>query len=98
MDGYELEFAAFDSAAAAARSAAEQVGGVDLKGSMSQAKAGLPGSLSARSIGMLADSWAYRRVSWQQAARGYAEGLEISKRSYEDSERAAAEDFGGSGR
>jgi len=98
MDGYEAEFAAFDSAAAAAMSAGEQVGGVDLKGSMSQAKAGMPGSMSANSIEMLADSWNYQRVSWQQAARGYAEGLGISKREYQNSEAAAAAAFSGYGR
>ena len=98
MDGYELEFAAFDSAAAAATSAGDQVGGVDLKGSMSQAKAGMPGSVSASSIGMLADSWSYQRVSWQQSARGYAEGLGISKREYENNDEAAAAAFSGYGR
>lgn len=98
MDGYEAEFAAFDSAAAAAASAGEQVGGVDLTGSMSQATAGMPGSTSATSIGMLADSWAYQRVSWQQSATGYAEGLGISKREYENSDEAAAADFSGYGR
>lgn len=90
--------AALASASAAAASAGEQVGGVDLKGSMSQAKAGMPGSLSAQSIGMLADSWAYRRVSWQQSAKGYSEGLGISKREYENNEQAAAADFSGYGR
>lgn len=98
MDGYELEFAAFDAAVASATAAAEQVGGVDLKGSLSQGKAGMPGSLSAQSIGMLADSLAYQRVSWQQSARGYAEGLGISKRSYQNSEQASASDFSGYGR
>lgn len=98
MDGYEAEFAAFDSASAAAMSAGEQVGAVDLKGSMSQAKAGMPGSISANSMGNLADSWAYQRVSWQQAAKGYAEGLGISKREYQNSDEAAATDFSGYGR
>ncbi len=98
MDGYEAEFAAFDSASAAATSAGEQVGAVDLKGSMSQAKAGMPGSISANSVGSLADSWAYQRVSWQQAAKGYAEGLGISKREYQNSDEAAAEAFSGYGR
>jgi len=98
MDGYEAEMAAFDTAVAAATSAGEQVGGVDLKGSMSQAKAGIPGSTSAQAIGMLADSWAYQRVSWEQSARGYAEGLDISKRTYQTNEQAAAADFSGYGR
>jgi hypothetical protein len=98
MDGYEAEMAAFDSAVAAATSAGEQVGAVDLEGSMSQAKDGMPGSLSAQSIGMLADSWGYQRTSWQQSARGYAEGLGISKREYENSEQAAAAAFSGYGR
>lgn len=98
MDGYEAEWAAFDSAAAAATSAGEQVGGVDLKGSMSQAKSGMPGSTSVNSMGSLADSWASQTWNWQQAARGYAEGLGISKREYQNSEQAAAEAFSGYGR
>jgi len=98
VDGYEAEFAAFDSASAAAMSAGEQAGAVDLRASMSQAKAGMPGSMSANTIGMLADSWAYQRVSWQQSARGYAEGLGISKREYQNSDQAAAESFSGYGR
>jgi uncharacterized protein YukE len=98
MDGYEAEFTAFDSAAGAARSAAEQVAGVDLSGAMAQAKAGMPSSLSAQTIGLLADSWAYKRVSWEQSARGYAEGLGISKRTYQNNEQAAAADFSRYGR
>nr|WP_042178228.1 hypothetical protein [Kibdelosporangium sp. MJ126-NF4]CEL13057.1 hypothetical protein [Kibdelosporangium sp. MJ126-NF4]CTQ98744.1 hypothetical protein [Kibdelosporangium sp. MJ126-NF4] len=98
MDGYQAEFAEFDTAAGVARSAAEQVAGVDLKGSMTQAKAGMPGSISEQSMGRLADSWLYARVSWEQSAVGYADGLGISKRSYQNNEQAAAADFGGHGR
>jgi hypothetical protein len=98
MDGYEAEFAAFDSAAAAATSAGEQVGAVDLKGSMTQAKAGMPGSTSVTTMGALADSFASQSWNWQQAARGYAEGLGISKREYQYSDQLAAEAFSGYGR
>lgn len=95
MGGYQAQIEALRSAAEAARSAGEQVFGVDLAGSLGQAGEGMPGARSVQSFETLGNAWKGDIEGWTSQAEGYAEALDAAADTYSANEDAAERDFGG---
>ena len=94
VSGYQAQIEALRSAAEAARSAGEQVSGVDLAGSLGQAGAGMPGARSVQSVETLGNAWNGDIESWTSQADGYAAALDAAAETYSANEDAAERDFG----
>lgn len=93
LGGYQTQIEALRSAAGAARSAGEQVSGVNLSETVAEAGTGMPGARCVRSFETLGNAWRGDLSGWVSQADGYADALVAAADKYAANEDAAADDF-----
>lgn len=93
LNGYQTQIDALRSAAEAARSASEQVSGVNLAEAVAEAGTGMPGARCVQSFETLGNSWRGDLAGWVSQADGYADALVAAADKYTANEDAASDDF-----
>lgn len=93
MDGFETEIADLRGSAAAAMSAGEQAGEINLGAAVSSVVSALPESESAVAAGSLTDAWNNRLASWSADVRGFADSVSASADSYAANDEQAEAAF-----
>lgn len=93
MAGYEAVIGAIRQAAQSAGSAAEQVNGVDLGGSVNAVGAAMPGAKAAGAASQLGSVWSQKITAWSNDMKVHAEGLRAAADRYAGNEQAANRDL-----
>ncbi|GAA1305448.1 hypothetical protein [Saccharothrix xinjiangensis] len=93
MSGFEVDVEGLRKAAAAAISAGEQAGRVELGSTPRDVPAALPGSESAAKAEPLAHAWTERLACWSTDVNRLGGNLSAAADRYEADEGAAEQDF-----
>ncbi|MGH4020393.1 MAG: hypothetical protein ACRDT0_14390 [Pseudonocardiaceae bacterium] len=94
MSGYQVIIDALRQAGGAAESAGEQVGAVDLAGTLTDVADALPGSRSVQAATGAANVWTDQIERWRADAQRLGQGMSASADRYAASEEAAEADLG----
>jgi len=94
MNGYQVIIDALRKAGIAAESAGEQVGAVDLAGTLTSVADALPGSRSVQAATGVTNAWTDQIEHWSIDAQKLGQGMSASADHYAASEDAAEADLG----
>ncbi len=91
--GYEVVLTAIESAAGAAKRAAEVVRPTDLAAGLTGVAAGLPGGVSGEAARLLADAWGRAVPTWVENVDAYSAQLDQAVARYRSNEQSAVHDL-----
>jgi hypothetical protein len=93
LSGYETQIEALRKAGEAARTAGNQVSGMDLADAVAAAGSAMPGAPAVQSFTVLGDAWRGDLAGWVAQAEGYADDLDTAANRYTVNEGAAVADL-----
>ncbi|WP_219108135.1 hypothetical protein [Austwickia sp. TVS 96-490-7B] len=93
MTGFEADVQSLQKAVKATRDAADQGGSVTLKSSISHVNEGMDSSASADVARKLGERWEKNLADWKRLMLDYANALDESAKSYQDTDLAAKRDL-----
>jgi hypothetical protein len=97
VDGFEVDDVELRKSAGAARSVADQAGGLSLGEALAGCAEGICGAGAVAVAARVGQGWQQALTQWTAQVRDYAAGLEASAATYQGSEDAAVTGFSPTG-